>query len=321
MIKIEFHAMGSRMAAFLDSSSPQAVQALESVPAWFEEWECALSRFLPQSELNHLNSAAGFPTQVSQVVWDVLNASLSMAEWTSGLVVPTILKSLEQEGYDRTFDQILSNPDGLIPLPTAPSAAPRPGIWRAISLDPWTHSICIPEGTGLDFGGIAKGWAAVEAATRLAQIAPALVDCGGDLAISSFQNSGQRWPVAIGDPLSLRTSLGMLGLGKCGVATSGIDYHRWRKDGQWKHHIIDPRTGKSAETDLLSVTLVAPDAIQAEAAAKAVLILGSREGLAWLEARPFLSGLLVLQDGRVISSNNLKSDLWSEDASKNYLFS
>jgi thiamine biosynthesis lipoprotein len=161
----------------------------------------------------------------------------------------------------------------------------------------------------------------METASRLRQIAPALVDCGGDLAISSCQNTGQRWPVSIGDPLALRSDLGILGLGKCGVATSGIDYHRWQKDGQWKHHIIDPRTGQSAETDLLSVTIVAPDAVQAEAAAKAVLILGSREGLAWLEDRPFLSGLLVLQSGQVISSSTLILDLWSENASQNYLFS
>jgi thiamine biosynthesis lipoprotein len=79
-----------------------------------------------------------------------------------------------------------------------------------------------------------------------------------------------------------------------------------------KHHIIDPRTGESAQTDLASVTIIAQDVIQAEAAAKTVLILGSYEGLKWLEEQPEIYGLLALQDGRLIYSNDIQKYLWSE---------
>ena len=76
------------------------------------------------------------------------------------------------------------------------------------------------------------------------------------------------------------------------------------------HHIIDPRSGEPAQTDLISVTIVAPDVLQAEAAAKAVLILGNDEGQAWLEAHPDLGGLLALQDGRVHLVGLIDAHLW-----------
>ena len=73
----------------------------------------------------------------------------------------------------------------------------------------------------------------------------------------------------------------------------------------WYHHILDPRTGRPAETDVLSATVAGPSAVRAEMAAKAALILGSRAGLAWLEARPEMAGLLVLENGHVLRSARL----------------
>jgi thiamine biosynthesis lipoprotein ApbE len=71
-------------------------------------------------------------------------------------------------------------------------------------------------------------------------------------------------------------------IGAGGVATSGRDYRHWQKNGTPQHHIINPRTARPAETDVLSATVLAPSARQAEVAAKVALILGSRAGLAWI---------------------------------------
>ena len=78
----------------------------------------------------------------------------------------------------------------------------------------------------------------------------------------------------------------ILFLERCGVATSGKDRRRWIREGVLKHHIIDPLTDQPAETDVLTVTVIAPDVMLAEAAAKAVFIQGSRAGLEWIEAHP-----------------------------------
>jgi len=102
----------------------------------------------------------------------------------------------------------------------------------------------------------------------------------------------------------------MLKLGRCGVATSGRDYRRWQQNGAWQHHIIDPRTGQPAETDVFSATVIAPDVRQAEMATKTALILGSQAGLAWLEAQTSLTGMLVLEDGQVLQDSRFEKYIW-----------
>ena len=89
------------------------------------------------------------------------------------------------------------------------------------------------------------------------------------------------------------------------MATSGRDYRHWNQGGLERHHIIDPRISQPARTDVLAVTAVAPNAAQAEMAAKTAFILGSHEGLAWLESRSDYAGLLVLENGSAFSHKQL----------------
>ena len=101
------------------------------------------------------------------------------------------------------------------------------------------------------------------------------------------------------DPLHPNELLTVLQMGAGSVATSGRDYRRWRQNGKWQHHILDPRTGAPANTDVLSATVVAKTMLEAEVASKVALILGSHDGLLWLQHHA-LTGLLVLQDGQVL---------------------
>ncbi|MFQ3664136.1 MAG: FAD:protein FMN transferase, partial [Chloroflexaceae bacterium] len=129
---------------------------------------------------------------------------------------------------------------------------------------------------------------------------------------SGPRRDGTAWPIGVQDPRGGDWPLTVLLLTSGGVATSGRDYRRWRQGNAERHHIIDPRTGMPAETDLLSVTVVAARVAEAEIAAKAVLILGSDAGLAWLRARPWLAGLLVRTDGAVLRTQTLEPFLWSD---------
>jgi thiamine biosynthesis lipoprotein len=178
-------------------------------------------------------------------------------------------------------------------------------------LDQTRQTIAIPVGMKLDLGGVAKGWAAHQTMQRLEEFGAVLVDAAGDIAISDLDQDGDPWVVSIDDPLKFQDNLGELTLGRGGVATSGIDYRRWLLNGALKHHIIDPRTGQPAETDLMTVTILAPDVIQAEAAAKTVLILGSSAGQDWLNERTQFSGLLARQDGSLIYCGDIKEYLRS----------
>jgi thiamine biosynthesis lipoprotein len=158
----------------------------------------------------------------------------------------------------------------------------------------------------LDFGGIAKGWCAHQVMKRLRFDGPALVNAGGDIAISGPRADGSQWQVGIADPFHPGAEIETLYLNACGVATSGKDRRRWTRNGILQHHIIDPFTGQPAETDLLTVTVVAPTVIKAEAAAKAAFILGSRAGMEWLEAHSELAALFILDDGRVLHSDKME---------------
>jgi thiamine biosynthesis lipoprotein len=305
MEALSFRAMGCEMKAVLDAEGPRARRALAQVPGWFESWEAALSRFRADSELSRLNARAGQIVRVSGVLWEVLQAALAAARRTGALVMPTGLVALEAAGYDRTFAA----------LPAAGSAAVAPAgplpAWQAVRLLPRLQAVQVPAGVRLDFGGIAKGWAADRAARRLAAHAPALVDAGGDIRVSGPRANGDAWPIGAGDPRDADRDLALLALRGGAVATSGRDYRRWQRGGVWQHHILDPRTGQPATTDVLSATVLAPTAVAAESAAKVVLILGSGAGVAWLDAQPALAGLLVLDDGQVRLSRRLPDYYWS----------
>ncbi len=312
--KIEFKAMGCRMVASVDSPSKSAPELLQQVPVWFETWEQSLSRFRPASELNRLNALAGWPMQVSETLWQVFQTALEAEETSGGLVTPAVLGALVAAGYDRSFE-LLAREQESAPLSRWQAA----GSLAEVSWDEATHSICLPSDMQLDFGGVAKGWAAHQAAKRLAigflglaASGPALVSAGGDIAITAEQSDGSPWAIGVDDPFNTGAYTETLMLGRCGVATSGTDTRRWKQGRRWSHHIIDPRSGLPAQTDVLTATVIAPNAMQAEMSAKVALISGSQRGMDWLESQPELAGILILENGEQLYSQRMKQFLWRQ---------
>jgi thiamine biosynthesis lipoprotein len=299
MHRREFHAMGSRIVAVVDAE--EAPPELEALASRFEDWEQSLSRFRNDSELCELNRRAGLPVAVSGVLWDVFDAARKADRYTGGLVNALIMDALLRAGYDRSFDQMdleAARPD------IAADASPVPSL-ESIITDAETRTICLPEGAQLDLGGIAKGWAAHHAMLQLSPYGPALVGAGGDIAVSGPRSDGEPWEIAVDDPFRQGEYIESLFIERGGIATSGRDYRRWRRAGTAQHHIIDPRTAGPADTDVLTATVIAPDAMLAEAYAKAMVIMGSEAALAWLDLDDSLAGLLVLEDGRRLDSRNL----------------
>ena len=303
--KLDFKAMGCHMLAALELPEAQLAE-LEQVPSWFEVWEQSLSRFRETSELSQLNHSAGIPFQVGETLWDVLQEALVSERLSAGLVTPAVLDALVMAGYDRSFSQLTPTSSYLMLEHIAPV-----GLLSEMQLDESNRTICLPPNLNLDFGGIAKGWAADQATRKLSAFGPALVNAGGDIAISGPQSNGEAWPIGITDPFDSKSNLEVLMIEQGGVATSGKDYRRWQRDSIWQHHIIDPRTGMPAQTDVLTATVIAPSAVEAEVAAKVALISGSRAGLDWLESNPTLAGMLVLEDGQRLYSQRISEYLWS----------
>jgi FAD:protein FMN transferase len=282
----EFRAMGTTISLLLPEN--QAGLGIQIVRKLFAEWEQTLSRFSPDSELSQLNQHAGTPTAVSDLLYHVLATALTAAQATQGVYDPAMLDQLVQLGYDRTFDD----------LPAVRSAFLFPGEpgggWRGIRVNPLSRYVTLPVGIKLDFGGIAKGMA-VDAALerlRLSGVSPALVNAGGDLAVLGFPPDAEHWRLAVPG----REGSWTIPLHHGAVATSGIAHRQWWQGNTLRHHLLDPRTGLSAQSDLWSVTVVADRCEQAEVAAKVAFILGSRQGADFLQ-RHRIAGLLVHENG------------------------
>ncbi len=308
--RLQFRAMGTGMLVCVDNGADVPPSILADVPTWFADWEQTLSRFKPDSELARLNRADR-PVEVSPLLWDVFHHALRASALTDGLVTPTVAEAVIEAGYDRDFALVQAGVQSLQTLhrslETSESVSRIVPALASITRDESTRTIQLPPGLKLDFGGIAKGWAAQKVVERLQAHGSALMNCGGDIAISGALLTGEPWEIGVYKPFDRESEyVEMLYFREaCGLASSATDRRRWTQAGQVRHHIIDPRTGLPAETDVVHATVVAPTAVEAEAAAKSVLIRGSEDGLDWLEAHPELAGLIILENGEMLYSQRI----------------
>jgi FAD:protein FMN transferase len=296
------------MMAAVDRAGARVAQRLAQVPNWFALWEQRLSRFSPDSELSRINLSAGQSVRISSVMQEVLHSALRASRISDGMVTPTILGALEAAGYDRSFEELSKGEveESESASDWAMNASGKPVMqWNSHA-----RTVRLESGTRLDLGGIAKGWAADRAAHHLRRWGPALVNAGGDIAITAPMEDGEPWPIGVIDPFNPEKDTEILLVYQGGIATSGRDYRRWMKDNFWQHHIIDPRSGQPAQTDVLTATVVAPSAQAAEIAAKVVLIAGSSQGIEWLNQRPEYAGLVILEDGEKIQSHRWMDYVW-----------
>jgi thiamine biosynthesis lipoprotein len=265
----------------------------------FLRWaEARLSRFAPNSELARLNRWAGAPMRVSRLMFAVIRAAVTAAEATGGLFDPTVLQALLGAGYDRSFDQLRPRPDR--PDARPHDEAPTTGQWRAVRLDDSARTVWLPRGVGLDLGGIAKGWLADRLVRGLERCGAVYADMGGDVALSQPPPGAATWEIGIEDPRNPEALVGIVHVRRGGIATSGVTRRAWTAGGEHRHHLIDPRTGRPAVTDLLSVTVAAPTATAAEVAAKAVLLLGRVRGERSLHMSDHLAGVLLPAAGGTV---------------------
>ncbi|MFJ6529139.1 FAD:protein FMN transferase [Streptomyces longwoodensis] len=159
----------------------------------------------------------------------------------------------------------------------------------------------------LDPTGIVKGWAAERAARLLAEVPGVCgvsVNGGGDVQLLGVPAPGRPWRVGVADPLrpgGLAAVISAAGVSELAVATSGT--------AERGAHIVDPRTGRSAVTDLVAVTVVAPRLTWADCWATAAFAMGSRAGLTWLDSLPDTEALLITAGDEVRCTGGLAARL------------
>lgn len=283
--------MGTDVVVLTERDARHGADGIAAVRTLFADWDATLSRFRADSELSRLNASGGRPFVAGRLLAEVLWQSLEAAAATGGLFDPTVHDRLVDLGYDRTFDALRADDVETV------LRAWRPGRWRAIQLDRRTGTVRLPEGVALDFGGIAKGMAVDAATERLGDfgVESAAVAAGGDLAVRGLPSDGGAWDVGVELPAGTLD----VSLPSGAFATSTTLRRRWLRGGAWRHHLIDPRTGLSAESDVVSASVAAATCREAEVAAKTALILGAEAGRRFLDGLG-LDGLLAHADGTVI---------------------
>ncbi len=169
------------------------------------------------------------------------------------------------------------------------SPAPRPGGWWQLDGDTLTR----PPGTAIDLGGVAKGWTCDLAVDRGLAL---MVSAGGDVR-SAIDSATVDVADPAGTVVATRRPRARGPRHQLDRPAPG-----GRQAGLPAHHIIDPRTGAPAKTPVVSATVIAATAVEAEAAAKAVLIRGA-DGLAWADEQPWIGGAIaVWHDGAVYAT-------------------
>lgn len=269
----EFRAMNSNIVLAASGSDLALVKSGFSLARKFiNQSEERFTRFSDESELAQLNRSAGGWFKVSEEMFQVLEEAHRLAIETKGLFNPAILPALKQAGYDRSMDEIKD-----IPPRTERIEKIEPQDFRHIQLDRAKSSVFLPQGMEIDLGGIAKGWIAEQAARLLAKVSSACaVSAGGDMFLINLPEGEPSWELGLENPLQPEQNLAILHVNPGAVATSSITKRHWKYNGQQQHHLIDPRSGKPAESEWLSVTVWAESATQAEVYAKVLLIGGPK---------------------------------------------
>jgi thiamine biosynthesis lipoprotein len=254
----------------------------------------ACSRFRDDSEISRLQRAAGKAVVVGPLLAEALRVALRGAELTDGLVDPTVGRAVEQLGYDRDFDAVVSDS-------AEPVARPGPvaGWWR-VRLDVDSHQVVVPRGILLDLGATAKALAADRGAAAAARAAGCgvLIALGGDIAVAGSPPP-EGWRITVGDDHTDtdpdRDPVVTIASG--GLATSSTTRRTWTRGGRRIHHIVDPRTGDTPDAVWRTVSVTAASCVDANTASTAAIVLGDAAP-AWLADRG-LPARLVAMDGTV----------------------
>ena len=258
--------------------------------------EASLSRTVDTSEVSLLN-------RDGSAVWDedgaqLLSWALQHSQETDGAFDITIAPLVELWGITSDSPRVPSQEEIDALLPLVGYEHVHQSAYYNISLD---------EGCAVDLGGIAKGYASQQVADifRAYDVTSAVVSLGGNVYVCGSKPDGSVWNVGIQDPAASGYAA-TVALTDCFAVTSG-GYQRYFEaaDGTVYQHILDPRTGRPADSDLLSVTVISDDGTAADAYSTALYVMGEQEAVSFWRAHGGFELILITADGRLLYTPGL----------------
>lgn len=296
----QFHALGSTvLLTIVHDQEAVAASILTELQAQIVAFEQRFSRFKEDSELTAFNRRAGQRVSTTPSFRALLGTARDYAEKTNGLYNPFILPVLQGAGYRSSW------PDMQAPTAIDFSQRHMAAIGELIIGDDWAS---IPAGTALDFGGIGKGYLLDQLNEWLLpkRLEGYWLSLGGDILCAGHDLKDALWQVGVQDAAQPDQSIATITnhTGEpLAIATSGIT----KRQGAGWHHIIDPRTGLSAATDLLTATVATSSGVMADIAAKTIIIAGEAQAKRYKAADDIQGYILQTRTGtRSIGLRDLK---------------
>lgn len=297
--------MNTLLSIRLFSSDAELAQkALDEAFAEFHRIEILADSFAEEkpesSDVCRINKNAGIkPVKVSEDTLTMLEKSLAMSELSAGAFDITVGVLRDLWGFGQRecripADEELENGLAFVG-------------YKQIVVDRVQKSVFLPQqGMKIDLGGIAKGYAIDRAVEKLQQmgIESAIINAGGSIYALGGRPDGEPWCIGIQDPRDEKNLIALLKIKDRAVVSSG-DYERYFiENGVRYHHILDPATGKPARK-LISSTVVAQSATDADLLSTALFVLGTDSGLELIENFPGSSTVFIDSRGEISLSEEL----------------
>ncbi|MGE0188470.1 MAG: FAD:protein FMN transferase [Steroidobacteraceae bacterium] len=303
--RVDDGIMGTRMTVEVwTDTAAQGNAAIDAVLAEMRRLDESMSTYKSSSEVSRVNAeAAQHPVKISKELFDLLTQAVEFSRITHGAFDITYASV----GFMYDFRQHEKPDDKQI-------AAALPAVnYRHLLLDAAQQTIGFSQpGVRIDLGGIAKGYA-VDRGIALLQargIDHAMVSAGGDSRIIG-DRFGKPWIVGIRHPDDASKVIAKIPLVDAALSTSG-DYERYFDEGGVRyHHIIDPKTGKSA-SKVRSATIIASTATRTDGLSKTAFVLGPDEAMQIYNQLNDVDAILVMPNGKVLYSRGLEAPTQSE---------
>ncbi len=293
----------SQSASYLDTTVRVAIYdnentfLLDTCMTHIQQREELWSRTLEDSDVSKINAAAGQPVEISADTAQLVRTAAEFTEKTDGAFDITVAPILDLWAA--------AQESGALPSEEALSVAAA--LRGTVAVDENTVTLPFPK-SGIDLGGIAKGQIADELAVILKEGGSnsALIDLGGNILTVGTHPDGQPFRVGIVDPRDSQKLIGSVEASNMSVVTSG-SYERGYQVGDVLYsHIVDPRTGVPVDNDLLSVTVLSPRSVEADALSTACFVMGLNEAKALIESLPDTEAVFVTAAGDIVATSGAK---------------
>lgn len=298
--------MGSECHIIVLGGAPTHLVAAE---AEVRRLESLWSRFKADSEISHLNAAAGRSMIVSAETISILCRALRAYRLSGGWFDPFMGRDLANLGYDKDFEKLLGSDQQQagtraysLNLGSSGVVATDRRDYSTFAIRLADRSVTLPSGVDFDPGGIGKGLGADFVSQFILGLGArgALVNLGGDLRCRG-DHPEDGWQITIENPLQANGTLDeYIRVLDGAVATSTPLKRNWPlADGSRAHHLLSPGTRTPVEVEIASATVIAPTGWEAEMLVKTLLLAGPPVGVPLLRKHR-AAGVVVTLDGSVV---------------------